>query len=336
MHATEFLTRSEARQVPPLVVLHGGESHLKESSRRALCRLVLGTDDERDMGLTRFSSRDIEWKSVRDELLTVSMFGDRRLVVVDDADEFVSTHRAALEEYSDKPCRQAVLVLDVKTWRKNTRLAKKVDADGLELDCSELAGAQLLRWLGEHSQTQYGKQLTRDAAALMTELAGTGMGLLDQELAKLTAYVGDRARIGLDDVRALVGGWRAETTWKMTDAIRDGSPAVALQALEKLLAAGEPAPKILGGLSYVFRKPARATELSRCGAPLRAALQQAGVFPRDVDSTERYLRRIGRARAEQILTLMLQADSSLKGGSRLPERLQLEQLLLRLCGSVSI
>ena len=71
-------------------------------------------------------------------------------------------------------------------------------------------------------------------------------------------------------------------------------------------------------------------------APLRAALQQAGVFPRDVESTERYLRRIGRQRAEQILALLLQADSGLKGGSRLPERLQLEQLLLRLCGSVSI
>jgi DNA polymerase-3 subunit delta len=142
----------------------------------------------------------------------------------------------------------------------------------------------------------------------MIELAGTGMALLDQELAKLTAYAGDCVRIGLDDVRALVGGWRAETTWKMTDAIRDGSPAVALQALEKLLSAGEPAPKVLGGLNYVFRKPARATELSRRGTPLRAALQQAGVFPRDVDATERYLRRIGRQRAEQIPALLLQAD----------------------------
>ena len=65
------------------------------------------------------------------------------------------------------------------------------------------------------------------------------------------------------------------------------------------------------------------------------ALQQAGVFPRDVDATERYLRRIGRQRAEQILSLLLQADSGLKGGSRLSERLQLELLLLRLSGAVA-
>ena len=335
MHATQFLSRTPSQKIAPLVVLHGGEAHLKDASRRALCRLVLGSDDEQDMGLTRFNSRDAQWKNVRDELLTVSMFGDRRLVVVDDADEFVTAHRAALEEYADKPSRQAVLVLDVKTWRKNTRLAKKVDAGGLELDCSELAGAHLLRWLAEHAEARYGKQLTRDAAALMAELAGTGMGLLDQELAKLTAYVGERAQIGIDDVRALVGGWRAETTWKMTDAVRDGSPSAALQALEKLLCAGEPAPKIMGGLNYVFRKYARATELSRRGTPLRAALTQAGVFPRDVDAAERYLRRIGRQRAEQIMALLLHSDSGVKGGSRLSERLQLELLVLRLCGSVA-
>jgi DNA polymerase-3 subunit delta len=223
----------------------------------------------------------------------------------------------------------------VKTWRKTTRLAKRVDAAGLELDCSELAGAQLQRWLVEHAQAHYGKQLARDAATLMSELAGTGMGLLDQELAKLAAYVGERTRIGIDDVRALVGGWRAETTWKMTDAARDGHPSSALQALEKLLGAGEPAPKIMGGLNYVFRKYARATEIARRGTPLRAALAQAGVFPRDVDAAERYLRRIGRQRAEQIMGLLLHADSGVKGGSRLSERLQLELLLLRLCGAVA-
>lgn len=336
MHATAFLSRKGQSGISPLVVLHGGEAHLKEECRRAVRRLVLGADEEEELGLTRFDGRDAQWKDVRDELYTVSMFGDRRLVLVEDAEEFVTRNRTALEQYAEQPARQAVLLLDVKTWRKNTRLAKKVEADFLELDCGELAGGLLLKWLVDHAAAEYGKQLTRDAAGLMTELAGTGMGLLDQELGKLASYVGDRERIGVDEVRTLVGGWRAETTWKMTDAVRDGSPSVALAALEKLLAAGEPAPKILGGLNFVFRKYARGTELARRGAPLRAALQQAGVFPRDVEVGERYLRRIGRRRAEHITALLLQADSDFKGRSRLPERLQLEQLLLKLCGSIPL
>jgi DNA polymerase-3 subunit delta len=270
---------------------------------------------------------------VRDELATVSMFGDRRVVMVEDADDWVSEHRASLETYFDKPSRQSVLVLDVKTWRSNTRLAKKLADAGLELDCSELKGAALFTWLTARAKSEYGRQLTRDAAGLMVELAGTGLALLEQELAKLAAYAGERERITVEDVRALVGGWKAETTWRMTDAVRDGQPATALAALGKLLHAGEAPHKVLGGVVYVFRKYARATELSRSGAPLRSALQQAGVFPRDIEVAVRYLRRIGRPRAEQIRARLLEADRGLKGGSRVSGQLQLELLLLELARS---
>lgn len=333
MHATAFLSGKKDIAVPPVVVLHGGEAHLKEACRERISRAVLGEEEDAGIGLTRFAGRDAEWKSVRDELVTVSMFGERRVVCVDDAEDFVTRHRSALESYADRPSSQATLVLDVKTWRKNTRLAKKVAETGLELDCSELQGAQLTAWLIEQAKGD-GKQLSRDGAALMVELAGGGLTLLDQELAKLVAYVGERERITLEDVRALVGGWRAETTWKMTDSVRDGRPAAALQALGKLLAAGEAPQKILGGINYVFRKYSRATELARQGSPLRSALQQAGVFPRDVDAAEQYLRRLGRPKAERILPLLIGADSGLKGGSRVSERLQLEQLLLGLSGRI--
>lgn len=331
MHATAFLSAKKEVAVPPVVVLHGGEAHLKDACREKIVQAVLGEEEDAAIGLTRFAGRDAEWKSVRDELVTVSMFGERRLVSVEDAEDFVTRHRAMLESYADRPSQQATLVLDVKTWRKNTKLAKKVADSGLDLDCSELQGAQLSAWLVEQAKAD-GKQLSREGAGLMIELAGSGLTLLDQELAKLVAYVGERERITIEDVRALVGGWRAETTWKMTDSVRDGRPSTALQALGKLLAAGEAPQKILGGINYVFRKYSRATELARQGAPLRAALQQAGVFPRDLDAAEKYLRRIGRPKAERILPLLVSADSGLKGGSRVSERLQLEQLLLHLAG----
>jgi DNA polymerase-3 subunit delta len=112
----------------------------------------------------------------------------------------------------------------------------------------------------------------------MVELAGSALGLLEQELAKVASYVGDRAKIGNEDVRQLVGGWKAETTWAMIDAIRDGNPATALACLNKLMAAGESAPKLLGGINYVFRKFAHATEMSRTGKARPAALRRRACF----------------------------------------------------------
>jgi hypothetical protein len=62
-------------------------------------------------------------------------------------------------------------------------------------------------------------------------------------------------------------------------------------------------------------------------------LKEAGVFPRDVEKAERYLRRIRRPRAERILSRLVRADSDIKGGSVLSERLQMELLLLWLGGA---
>ncbi len=336
MHATQYLRTPHAAAPGALVVMHGAESHLKQSCLKELRTMILGAGDDNAIGESRFAGQDLEWWSVRDELLTVSMFTARRLVVVDDAEEFVTNCRSALEEYVEAPAKKSVLVLDVKSWRKNTRLAKKLDSIGLELDCGELKGTQLTGWLVEDAKTRFAKQLTRDAAALMVELAGNGLALLDQELQKLTSYVGNRDRINAEDVRTLVGGWKAETTWNMINAIRDQQPDVAFICLDKLLVAGEPAPKILGGMNFVFKKLAQATEISRHGTNLRVALKESGVQQWEIEHAERYLKRIRRQRAEHILERLALADYGLKGGSRLPDRLQLEQLVLWLMGAVEV
>lgn len=332
MHATEFL-RNPADADRPVVVMHGEEASLKQAAIEAISQVILGEGEDRDLNRVRLAAGDCEWSHLRDELASVSMFGGRRVVILEDAETFISDHRPQLEAYCDKPRRTSVLVLDVKSWRKNTRLAKRVDEMGLEIECSELVGPRLIGWLVETAKGRHEKQLPREAAQLMVELAGTGLGLLEQELAKVVSYVGDRSKIELDDVRQLVGGWKAETTWTMLDAVRDGDTRTALDCLHKLQAAGEAAPKLLGGIGFVFRKLAQATELSRNGKPLPAALKEAGVFPRDIERAERYLRRVRRPRAERILARLVRADADLKGGSILNERLQMELLLLWLAGA---
>lgn len=332
MHATAFLSQLERWQPVPIVVLFGDEPHFKSQVLRGVLQRTLGAESA-ELDCTRVNGADAELKSVRDELLTVSMFAPKRAVVVDDADEFISQNRGGLEDYFERPAKSSLLVLSVGSWNRATRLAKRLPQVGLGVECSELAGSALQRWITDEARSRHNRQIGRDAVTLLLELAGTSLGLLSQELDKLAAYVGERQQITVEDVRALVGGWRAETTWEMLDAVRQGRTGAALVALDKLLTAGEPAPKLLGGVNYVFRKFAEGTERARQGTPLRAALQQAGVFDRDLEGAERYLRRIGRPRAERLLTWLANADSSFKGGSHLPDRVQLEQLLLDLAGA---
>lgn len=332
MHATAFLKAPDKQPTGPVVALFGKQRYLKHAALAALSQVVLGGEEDDDISRTQFAGKDLELKTVLDELSTVSMWGDKRLVVIDEADEFVTANRPALENYVQNPAKKSVLVLDVKTWSKTTRLAKAVAKMGLAIDCSELSGGELVRWLSESAQTQHGKTLRRDAAALMVELAGNELGLLEQELAKLAAYVGDKDLIDAESVSSLVGGWKAETTWAMVDALRGGNLGLAIKHLDKLLTGGEAPQRILGGLNFVFRKLAQATEAARQGINLNLALKQTGVFPRDINGSAQYLRRIGRPRAERLFNRLLQADSDMKGGSRLNERMQLERLLVDLSG----
>ncbi|MDA0281945.1 MAG: DNA polymerase III subunit delta [Planctomycetota bacterium] len=330
MHATELL-KSVPQEPASVIALVGDELALKTAVTNALLKVALPNEDDAP---TRYSGKDIDMKSVRDELLTISMWGDRRVVVIDDASDFVTANRPALEKYAEKPAKKSVLILDVKTLAKNTRLYKIINKSGLVAECSELKGAALVNWVQDAAQRSYGKKIDRDAVQLLIELAGSALGLLDQELSKLASYVGDQPSIDAQAVRRLVGGWKAETTWAMTDAVRDGRLGDALTALDKLLNSGESPHRILGGIGYVFRKMSVATELSRTGVQLNAALKQAGAFPNELDPPGRYLKRIGRPKAAKIASWLLEAETGLKGGSRLPERSQIELLMVRLAGAV--
>jgi len=330
MQVTQFLNSPPNDLPGPIVALFGEDRWLKGAALNVLSRLVLGEGD--DAGMTRFPGKEVGFKAVCDELLTLSMWGDRRLVVVEDADEFVTLFRGALEKYVKKPARKSVLVLDVKTWPKNTRLAKQVAEVGLDLDCKGLDGEPLARWLDDMCRARFGKHLKRDAYALLVDLAGKDLGLLEQELAKLASFVGDRTEIDVEDVRALVGGWRTETTFAMARELHAGNLGAALGHLDRLLAAGEAPQRILGGVNFVYRKLIRAVELTRTGTGLDAAIRQSGVFPNDAGNTARYLRSLGRRRAGEFGAQLIEADLSLKGGSRIPGRLVLERLLVQLSG----
>jgi DNA polymerase-3 subunit delta len=277
-----------------------------------------------------------EIRDVMAELKTVSMFGDQRIVMIEDADEFVSKHRAVLEKYVTQPAKGSILILDVKSWPKNTKLFKLVEQHAMALECAELTGAALQKWLQKLAKDQYGKQLDRESAALIIALAGDGLNLLEQEVAKLAALVGDVDTITREDVPKVVGGWRTETTWVMLDAVRDGHPGHAIEALDKLLKSGEAPQKVLGGVTFVFRKFAEATERARTGTPLREAIAAAGVFSNAIGQAEAYLRRIGFERASKILQLLVEADSEMKGGSRVDPALLLERLFVRLAGDVTV
>lgn len=340
IHALDFLADPAARPVPGVVAVFGDEPFLKRLVLGELRHAVLDAEDA-EFSLTTLDGEEAQPRDAFDELATVSMFGGgRRMVVVEDADDFVSRYRPQLEDYVAKPKPGGVLVLVVKTWPSNTRLYKAIDASGLGVDCSAPQAARLLKWLGTWAKQKHQAKLSRDAAETLVETIGPELGLLDQELAKLAAAAGPSGEITAEMVDTLVGGWRAKTTWDMLDAALEGNAPEALRQLERLVWSGESPIGLLAQVGSSLRRFAAATRLiaqaeaSGRRPVLRQCLEAAGVQSRPfiLDKAERQLKQIGRQRGASLYRWLLEADLALKGSSSSSarSRIVLEQLVCRL------
>ena len=341
LSAIDFLAKPPAGDVPAVCAVFGDETFLKRLVLDELRRVVLG-DEDGEFSLARFDGAKAQPREVFDELGTVALFGGRRLVVVDDADEFVTRHRPLLEDYVARATAGGgVLVLDAKSWAKTTRLYKALAQSGWQIECKTPSAAALARWLVGWAKKTHQTKLDPDAAELLIELAGPELGLLDQELAKLAVSVGPGGTATPDLVSELVGGWRAKTGWDMIDAAVAGDARNALMQLDRLISAGEHPIALLGQMAFSLRKFAAAariverTEAAGRRTTLRQALEQAGIKAFLLNKAEPQLKQVGRRRAVQLYRWLLETDLDMKGFSNLPPRTVLERLIVRLSAAAA-
>ncbi len=341
--ALELLTTDALPDCGPLAVVFGDDDYLK---REVLLKLRAGE------AVDAYGGREVEWRDVHDALTMTSLFGDgAQVVVIEEADPFVKEYRDKLEHWVDGARASRTLVLEVKSWPKTTRLAKAVEKVGLAVECAVptdnkggrqskfVAGAK--KWLAQRAKKAHQVAIERAACDELFELLPLSLGLMDQEVAKLSLLAGDKIDVSL--VQANVGDWRTRQTWDMIDAMVEGRAADALGQLDRLLAAGEQPIAILAQAAYTLRKfatAARLVEQAEEGGK-RVTLPQvvatAGFWKNKVADAVRQLRLIGRGRAEQLTNWLLAADLAMKDHNSAPEaaRLELEQLIVRLSKAFS-
>ncbi|MEM8678285.1 MAG: DNA polymerase III subunit delta [Planctomycetota bacterium] len=329
--------------------MHGEESLLRELVQKQLIQQAVGDDTS---GVIALEGSNAAWRDVRDDLATQSLFGaGQPLVIVNHADDFVSANRAELEQLLEQPVGKGILLLTVKSWPGNTRLAKGVAKTGLVIACrppERKAGRRnvvdegaLAKWLVRRAREAHRLTIGLEGMQRVMALAGSNLTLLDQELAKLALFVKEGESPNDELIQQIVGGWREETTWELIDAACLGNTSEALGLLDRLLQSGEAAQALFGAISWSLRRFGKAVRVieqaERDGKRinLRDALVKAGFsqYPQQrLDENERQLRQLGRERASQLLSWLVETDLRLKRTHSSPERARwaLEMLVFRL------
>ena len=282
--------------------------------RLALDGLLKGIAGEREaLDLTQIEGPDADVAGVLDEVRTLSLFGGRRVVVVDQADPFISANRAALERYCSDPATNGCLMLLCDSLAKNTRLYKIVSRVGSVIACEPPKGRALISWLTRQAPTMHRKRLAEAGARLLVDHLGESPGVLDAELAKLAAFVEPRDEITPADVDAVTGHHREELVFAVTDAMSAGDAATALRAWRRVLATDRAAGgRALGGLAWGIRRLLETKRDYERGVPVGELARRLYTDPA---SLERRLRPITVEQLEGQQRDLLAADLAVKTGA---------------------
>jgi len=324
---------AETKDIPVIFVVYGKNHRLVTEQIEKIAERVLGASD-RQVSLRNFEGDQAELADVLDELRTLPFLSERRLVVVRDADEFISTYRQNLEAYLDNPSPTGVLLLVPESFPGTTRLAKKAKKIGEVISCEPVKARDLPRYLTKYAQQTHSLQLTPKAAALLIELGGDESGMLCSEIDKLAAYLAapnqEKKRIELEDVQELVGNNRQYNVFNVIDAMTQGQAGSALKLLEQMLSQDRDAQyKVVGAFAWHFRRLYNGRLMLDRGVSEREVIRQLRIW----SQTEAFIRQLKQLRIETIancLQSLMHIDLVSKTGGG-TVRTGLEKLIIEFC-----
>ena len=269
------MARRAASKAPTLgpdtriCVLHGPEQWLKS---RYLTDLRKALDEAHGETETfSFDGNNASLADALDELRSYALMQHHKIVLVDNAQDFVKEHRQALERYAEAPVDHATLVLRSDSWNKG-KLDKLIAKVGAVIKCEPLKPAEAKSWLVKRCQAEHGKAIEPAAAALLVDRMGSELMPLDSELAKLALMVQPGEPIERGLVEQVVGKSSDEKAWEVQEAVLTGlssrSSGQALAKVRELVdLAGQAEVLVMYFVADLVRKLNVAVLMKQAGMP---------------------------------------------------------------------
>lgn len=300
-----------------ICVLHGPEQMLKREALQALRDALAAEHGEVDT--ITFDGRSCELADVFDELRSYGLMQQYKIVVVDEADQFVTNHREALERYAASPVDNATLLLRANRWYKG-KVDKAIEKHGCLIKCEPLSQAKAAAWLVARAKAKHQRKLDRATADLLVRRLGTALGRLDVELDKLAVLVGESEPIDRELIDSVVGRSSDEQAWAVQEALIEAllSPKGGGEAVTKLRElvdfAGQPDVLVSYFVADLMRKLHLAMMLKKQGvSPGQIARQLKMWGPRQA-TFMRLLDRLSPRSAERLFDRIVALDVRAKTG----------------------
>ncbi len=284
---------------------------------------------QRTTGFFNADAATVMVSEVLDELRTIPFLTDKRVVLVKDADKFISQNREPLENYFDNPCSTGRLVFTVKTWDARTKLAKKLTKAGKLIKITQPNRWELSQRLIKYADDAHSKKLSKNTAELLIELAGEELPRLYSELDKLAVFADTEKVITPKHIESLIGHNRLFDVFAVIDAVIAGNAPMAVERLRRMFAQDKSSEfSVVGAFAYHFRRMFNAKVLLEKSVRTDVIAKRCNIWS-NKDKFFKQLKATNLKQIGQYLQKLAQTDYTIKTGqTKAP--VAMEQFVLQL------
>ena len=313
----------------PIYVIAGKDTAIVNMQCDKLLDILLSHQDK-SLALFDADPEKVTISQIFDELRTLPFLTDKRVVLLKNADDFITTdNRSYFENYFKNPCKSSVLVMTVTSWRSNTKLAKQLISVGELINAEPPKPWELPAEMIKYAKQTHGKIISSQSAQLLVELLGDNLPVLQNEVDKLALLVGENNSITSENIESLTGRNRVFNVFGVFDAALTGQTDNAISRLRNMFASDKSAEfTAVGAFEYQLNKMFKAkTMLQDHQNPAQIATKLR-VFGRKED----FFKIVGKLSQKQIGDMIQKlaiTDFEIKRGQTTAQA-AIERLVLKL------
>ncbi len=316
----------------------GEEDYYRRQILQALPDYLFGDTAPEDRQITVFE-RDTNLDELENTLNTYPFFSGSALVIVQDerllgSKQESENRKAQLDRLAalaaDVP-EYCTLVFNAAKLDKRTKLFKTLKKVGLTCECQSLRPYELTPWL--HAQAEkYGARWQGDAIGLIMEylepVEKAPLQLLQQEIAKLAIYAGERHTWTREDVANIFAELPEASGFAVLNFIAEGRLQESLQVLAGERKKGTNILPMSALILFKLRQLLQFMELRRQGYDQRGIAAELKLNPYVAKKLAAQCRRFSEASLRRAILQLAELNIELRNGGR--DYARLEEILLTL------
>lgn len=336
----DIKTAIKTGELSPVYFLYGEEPYLVAHYAGLLADAAVPADDMAAFNRHVFDGTALSPDALEAAVEALPLMGDHTCVWVKDydagaANAATAERMKAIIAKAEEPCvllfSVTACVPDMKKNAKWKAFLKEIDKHGVSCGFEHRSASDIAALLMRGAQKR-GTMLARPVALAMVEQCGSDLFLLNNELDKLSAVVGEGGEITADIVSRVAVRQLDASVYELSKALLQKRYDTAYDTIARLFASGEEPIRILAVLSESYVDLYRAKVAAIGGEQATALAEVFSYRGREfrLRNAARDCRGLSVQALRDSLDLLGTADTRMKSNSAKQHRLILEETVARL------